>query len=296
MEWQYINYFLTVAKYEHMTKSAKELNITQPALSRSISKLEEELGVPLFIRDNKRIKLNRYGHMFKERAFKIQTEMRLAQKEIDERLKPDYGEISIGFFHTLGIDKLPKLLASFKEKYPKTVFKLKQANKVTLINMIYNDEIDFCFTTITGDQVKRYYSCHHLWEEQLYLTVSKQHRFASKRLIELNELINEDFVILKEGYGLRTITNKIFEQVSFTPKVSFEGEEIDTIAWLVSANLGISFLPKLLENQIVEQIEIASPICNRTIGVIWNGSALISPITKKFCEHVINYFSRKENA
>jgi DNA-binding transcriptional LysR family regulator len=113
MEWQYIEHFLMVSKYEHMTKSAKKLNITQPALSRSISKLETELGAPLFIRDNKRIRLSRYGHMFKERALRIQTEMRLAKKEIEERFNPEYGEISIGFFHTLGIDKLPKLLAGF---------------------------------------------------------------------------------------------------------------------------------------------------------------------------------------
>ncbi|SES43908.1 LysR family transcriptional regulator [Psychrobacillus sp. OK032] len=295
MEWQYIKYFLTVAGYEHMTKSAKELNITQPALSRSISKLEEELGVELFIRENKRIKLNRYGHMFKERALKIQTEMRLAQKEIDERLNPDFGEISIGFFHTLGIDKLPKLLANFKEKYPKTTFKLTQANKKSLINMIYDDKIDFCFTTITGDEVKKNYSCHHLWDEKLYLTVSKQHKFASRQLIEIDELVDEEFVVLKEGYGLRTITDKIFKQASLTPKVSFEGEEIDTIAGLVSANLGISFLPKLQGNQIVEQIEITDPVCQRTIGIIWNENALISPITKKFFEHVINYFSRNES-
>jgi DNA-binding transcriptional LysR family regulator len=294
MEWQYINYFLTVAKHEHMTNAAKELNITQPALSRSISKLEEELGVPLFIRHNKRIKLNRYGYIFKERASKIQTEMRLAQKEIDERLKPDFGEISIGFFHTLGIDKLPKLLASFKEKYPKTTFKLTQANKKSLIDMIYDDKIDFCFTTITGDEVKGDYSCHHLWDEKLYLTVSKQHKFASRQLVEINELVDEEFVILKEGYGLRTISDQLFNQALFTPKVSFEGDEIDTIAGLVSANLGVSFLPKLQGNQIVEQIEMTAPTCKRTIGVIWNESTLVSPITKKFLEHVISYLSEIE--
>lgn len=294
MEWQYIDYFLTVAKYEHMTKSAEELNITQPALSRSIAKLEEELGVPLFIRENKRIKLNRYGQLFKERALKIQTEMIVAQKEINERLNPDFGEISIGFFHTLGIDKLPKLLASFKEKYPKTIFKLTQANKKGLLEMIYHDQLDFCFTTITGDEIHKNYSCHHLWDKELYLTVSKQHKFASRQLIEINELVHEEFIVLKEGYGLRTITDKIFNQMSFIPKISFEGEEIDTIAGLVSANLGVSFLPKLQGNQMVEQIKISAPSYKRTIGVIWNENALISPITKKFLEHVIHYFSRYE--
>ncbi|MFC7686605.1 LysR substrate-binding domain-containing protein [Ureibacillus sp. GCM10028918] len=118
--------------------------------------------------------------------------------------------------------------------------------------------------------------------------------YASRQLIEITELIDEEFVVLKEGYGLRTITDKMFKQASFTPKVSFEGEEIDTIAGLVSANLGVSFLPKLQGNQIVEQIKISTPSCKRTIGVIWNENALISPITKKFYEHAINYFSTNE--
>ncbi|NEU30628.1 LysR family transcriptional regulator [bacterium LRH843] len=291
MEWQYIDHFLTVAKYEHMTKAAEQLNITQPALSRSIAKLEDELGVPLFIRDNKRIKLNRYGLMFKHRAFNVKTEMQLAKKEIHEMLDPDYGEISIGFLHTLGIDKIPKLLADFQEKYPKTTFKLTQANTKNLINMMYDDKIDFCFTTITGEEIKRNYCCHHLWDEQLYFTVSKTHKFAFKQSIELNELVDEDFVLLKNGYGIRMITDQIFKQALFTPKVSFEGEEIDTIAGLVSANLGVSILPKLQGNQNVEQIEIKGTSCKRTIGFIWSNNMLISPITKKFLEHVVGSYN-----
>jgi len=291
MEWQYINYFLTVAKNEHITKSAKELNITQPALSLSISKLEDELGVPLFIRNNQRIKLNRYGYMFKEHALKIQNEMGLAKKEIGETLHPDHGVISIGYFQTLGIGKLPTLLANFKKKYPGSVFKLIKANKITLMDMVYNDEIDFCFTPITEDVLKSNYFYHQLWEEKLYVTVSKQHKFSSRDLIELDELFDEDFLILEKGYGLREVTDKIFEQLSFTPRISFEGGESDTIAELISANLGISFLPKIEGNQDIRQIEIMVNVPKRTIGVIWNKNTLIAPIRKKFSEHIINYFN-----
>ncbi|WP_052366455.1 LysR family transcriptional regulator [Geomicrobium sp. JCM 19055] len=168
MEWQYIKYFLKVAEYEHMTKASQELSITQPALSRSISKLEEELRVPLFIRENKRIKLNKYGRMFREHAFSIQKEMEIAKKNIEEQLHPNQGEISIGFFHTLGINKLPSLLAGFKAKYPKTTFKLKQANKTILIDSLYNGDLDFCFTTLTGEELGRNYKSIDLWEEKLF--------------------------------------------------------------------------------------------------------------------------------
>ncbi|NEU31336.1 hypothetical protein GN156_11170 [bacterium LRH843] len=153
--------------------------------------------------------------------------------------------------------------------------------------------MDFFFTTLSGDELKTNYQCHQLWEDKLYLTISKQHKLASKQSIDINELVDEDFVILRKGYGLRAITDKIFEQASFTAKISFEGEEIDTIAGLVSANLGISFLPKLQGNQIVQQIDIAPPF-KRSVGVIWSENALLSPIKKKFCQHVINLFNSEE--
>ncbi|KMK76530.1 LysR family transcriptional regulator [Alkalihalobacillus pseudalcaliphilus] len=290
MEWQYIKYFLKVAEYEHITKASHELNITQPALSRAISKLEEELGVPLFLRDNRRIKLNKYGLMFKEHALVIEKEMQQAKKNISEQLQPDFGEITIGFFHTLGIDKLPSLLASFKKKYPKTIFKLKQANKRSLIHLLYNGEIDFCFTTITGEELGGSYSSYDLWEDQLFLTVSNQHRLAFKDNIHLDDLHAEDFIILKDGYGLRTITNKIFKQLSFKPKVSFEGEEIDTVAGLVSANLGISFLPRLEGNPKINQIKLKAINHNRVVGVIFNERELVSPISKSFLKHVLSTF------
>ncbi len=107
MEWQQLEYFVTVAKLEHMTRAAEALAISQPALSRSISKLEEELGVPLFDRQGRSIMLNRYGELFLYRVQRMRKEYEKAVLELQELNNPELGDVSLGFLHTLGTSIVP---------------------------------------------------------------------------------------------------------------------------------------------------------------------------------------------
>lgn len=97
MEWEQLEYFQTLAQMQHVTKAAKSLSITQPALSRSIARLENHLGVPLFDRHGRSITLNQYGHIFLRRVQAMMKEYTEGKEEIQALLKPDQGEVSLGF-------------------------------------------------------------------------------------------------------------------------------------------------------------------------------------------------------
>lgn len=99
MEWDQINYFQTVANVQHITKAAKLLSISQPALSRSIARLEDELGVQLFDRKGRNIYLNRYGKMFLHRVEQSIKQIELGKQEIRDEIHPDNGTISLSFCH-----------------------------------------------------------------------------------------------------------------------------------------------------------------------------------------------------
>src|SRR5690606_41193716 len=87
------------------------LNISQPALSKSISNIEQEIGVPLFDRQGRSIALNRYGKLFLESVDIILEEYNKAKQEINGLVRPGYGEVSFGFIHTLGMEIVPELMA-----------------------------------------------------------------------------------------------------------------------------------------------------------------------------------------
>ena len=118
MEWEQLEYFQTLARIQHVTKAAETLSITQPALSRSIVRLENHLGVPLFDRQGRSIKLNKYGEIFLKTVDSMIREYTEGKEEIQSLLKPDQGEVSLGFLHTLGTTIVPNLIGTFKDNYP----------------------------------------------------------------------------------------------------------------------------------------------------------------------------------
>ena len=101
MEWQQLKYFQTVANLQHISKAAKVLSITQPALSRAILRLEKELGVPLFERQNRTIVLSQYGRLFLNHVNKMILEFEEGKQEIQDLLDPEHGTVSIVFLHSL---------------------------------------------------------------------------------------------------------------------------------------------------------------------------------------------------
>ncbi|MED4072122.1 LysR family transcriptional regulator [Priestia endophytica] len=279
MEWHHFEYFQMLARTEHMTQSAKLLSISQPALSRSISRLEEEVGVPLFDRQGRSISLNKYGHLFLKRVERIMKEFEEGKREIQALLDPEEGEISLGFLHTLGPSYIPRLISSFREVYPKTKFRLYQNNSHTLLRQLEEGEIDICL--LSNMEIKHPIHWRILRKEELFLSVPTCHRFSHYESILLEEVREEKFVLLKKGYSLRSITDQLFERVGIIPNITFEGEEVPTIAGLISAGFGISLLPRLHkpEESNVIQIPVRSPKCERLIGLAWNEKTYMSAPT-----------------
>ncbi|MCY9357092.1 LysR family transcriptional regulator [Bacillus spizizenii] len=124
MELNQLEYFKMLAQVQHFTQVAKMLHITQPALSRSIAKLEEELGVPLFERQGRKICLNKYGKMFLKRIQVAITEIEKGKWELLEDLNPISGTVSLAFLHIIGTQMVPKILSEFGKRYPNIQFEL----------------------------------------------------------------------------------------------------------------------------------------------------------------------------
>ncbi|WP_232699536.1 LysR family transcriptional regulator [Brevibacillus daliensis] len=288
MEWQQITYFRMVAKQEHITRSAEMLDVSQSALSRSISRLEEELGTPLFERKGRNIVLNQYGKLFLERVERALTEMEEAKREIQDLIHPDRGTISIAFLHSLGISYVPELISSFRTKYPDVTYHLHQAATDKIVEYIQDGMIDIAFFAQQEPLEKVHWE--PLVTEELFLIVSKEHPLAKRREIQLKEIENEPFISLKKGYGLRTIADSLCNEAGFKPQIMFEGEEIATVAGLVAAKLGVGLVPNayVLDKSNVSLLRVTHPICERTIGLAWRSDRYLSPVAKRFIAYVKN--------
>ncbi|MEW9675546.1 LysR family transcriptional regulator [Lentibacillus sp. L22] len=290
MEWQQIEYFQTVARVQHITRAAGILSISQPALSRSIARLEEELGVPLFKRKGRSILLNRYGELFLKRANRILKEYQDGKQEIRDLIDPEYGEISLGFLHTLGVEKIPNLIGAFRKQYPKLRFQFNQNNSAALVRQLESGEFDLCLTTPIETNIK--VNWQKLWNDELFVIVPADHRLAGCESITLEEIADEDFIAIKEGNSLRQIMDQLCEEAGIHPKILFEGEEIHTLAGLVGAGLGVSLIPDVtgLDPAKVARLHIRWPKSERVIGIAWLDGGYLSSAALQFKEFVMEYF------
>ncbi|MGG0789453.1 LysR family transcriptional regulator [Peribacillus simplex] len=289
MEWQQFEYFQTLARMQHVTHAAEALSISQPALSRSIARFEDEIGVPLFERQGRSIRLNKYGHIFLKHVDNMMKEFHEGKQEIKDLLDPEQGEVSLGFLHTLSTSHIPDLLASFRACHPKINFRLGQGPSHNLIDQMQSGEFDLCL--IASMEIKSPIVWRQLWKEELFVIVPKAHKYSNRKNITLEEISDEAFISLKEGFSLRITIEQAFKEAGITPKITFEGEEADTVAGLVAAGLGISILPNLkgTDQSKITKIPIKSPHCQRTIGIAWVEGRYLSPATQKFKQFILDH-------
>ncbi|WP_078411976.1 LysR family transcriptional regulator [Priestia abyssalis] len=290
MEWQQFEYFQTLARMQHVTRAAEALSITQSALSRSIARFEDEIGVPLFERQGRSIRLNQYGHIFLKSVDAMMKEFNKGKQEIQDLLEPEQGQVSLGFLHTLSTNLIPDLIASFRTDYPKINFRLGQGPSHTILEQLQRGELDLCL--IAPMEMKPPIQWQQLWCEELFAIVPKHHKFAGYESITLEEMADESFIHLKKGYSLRLTIEQLFKEAGITPKITFEGEEADTVAGLVAAGLGVSILPDLkgVDQSKLSQIRIRGRKCQRVIGLAWIQGRYLSPATQQFKQFVIDHF------
>lgn len=291
MELLQLKYFQTVAKYEHMTKAAKELQIAQPSLSKTISRLEEDLGVPLFDRENRKIKLNQYGKRFLERVEKVFAELNEGKRELAELAS--FGENNI--ILAVSISRLlPALLQSFLKENPDVRFQQFLESTSSMKNELEEGSIDYCISSIPieGHDI--------IWEplmtEEIYLIVPPGHRFANRSQIHLHEAKDEAFISMNTGFGFRALTDEFCSIAGFSPYVAFEGDEPGVIGDLVKQGLGVAFIPEIAlidqKERFTHSLQIIDPFCKRTIGIGWSKRRYLSPAALLFKEFVKKYFMK----
>jgi DNA-binding transcriptional LysR family regulator len=285
--------FVAVAREEHLTRAAEELGIPQPTLSRSIARLEAELGVPLFSRPGRSVKLTRHGRLlfdYSERTLAtLAAQLRLLAEETD----PDRGRVALAFLHTLGTDAVPRMLRDFRATHPGVRFVLVQGSADVLLARLRAGEADLCLTAPLPDEPG--VTARKLDSERIDLVVPAGHRLARRRGIRLAEAAAEDFISTKPGYGLRTITDELCREAGFEPRIAFEGEETATCRGLVGAGLGVSLLPGTAGTDAdpeVIAIRITAPRAARTVGLAWLADRPLPAPVAAFRDFALTYRNR----
>ena len=289
MELQQLEYFRVVGRTQHITQAAEELGITQPALSRAMSRLERDLGVALFDHLGRSVRLNRYGRAFLRHVERVLGALAEGRSELADLADRDAGVIAFGFAHALGTRVVPDLIASFRQRHPRARFQLLQNASHIILDELEAGDVDLALVSPvppTGERIESI----ELASEELFLVVPHDHRFAKRKSVRLADLREDTFVCLREGYGLRALTDHFCELAGFAPKIAFEGEEIATLRGLVAVGLGVAIIPAAAGSpgeSAPPELHITEPVCRRSIGLLWEPGRYQPELTQAFRHHII---------
>lgn len=288
MELLQLKYFQTVAELQHITNAAKILNISQPSLSIMISRLEEELGTPLFTRRGRNIELNKIGEIFLKHVNNIFNEIEDSKNEIKDALASNLKSISIVTSNTR---ILRGILRDFLYAHPEITVHQYFNTMEEMKNDLLKGEIDFCIGTppIYHPQI----SFTILREDEIVLVVPLNHRLAKNDEINLSDAENEDFIALANGYSYRKLTDDLCLSAGFTPKVIFEVD--DALMYeILMLERGICLVPlsvtKAYINEPYKVLKLKDVNASMKIVLCWNKEKYMSSACENFKKFMIKNF------
>jgi LysR family hydrogen peroxide-inducible transcriptional activator len=268
MEIHQLRYFCAVARNGTFTRAAQAERVAQPSLSQQILKLEAELGAKLFDRLSKSARLTSFGTAFLPKAERILRELSEAKIEILEMSGKDKGEISIGAIPTVAPYLLPPVLSSFSRQHPGVVVNVIEDTTPVLLDRLQAGKVDLVIAALPLDGME--VVALKLLREPFFLVVPTSHALSQRKLIRLEEIPKESrFLLLKEGHCFRDSTIEACRKSRISPNVVFESGQFATILAMVSANMGISAVPRMAVQSVrgCRFIEIGNPGATRSLAV-----------------------------
>ncbi|TYP76525.1 LysR family transcriptional regulator [Paenibacillus methanolicus] len=287
MELLQLQYFLAVARSEHVTEAARRLHVTQSSLSKTIQRLEEDLGVPLFDRVGRKLRLNDFGVRFLRRAERALFELEQGRQEIRDFSGPEQGTLRLA---VTAASTLPHILREFRKKRPRIQFHVQMLTTQEMIALLHRGEVDFCLSSpaIQGEDI----DCQIVYVDPILVAVQDGHRLADRRSVSLAELREEWFVGVKRGYGTRDLVDGMCKQAGFEPYYVYEGDEPARLTALVEAGIGIAFIPATARHarEHIRYLQVEDRELSREIALLSHRSRYLSRAALEFREVVLDYF------
>ncbi|MEU7817657.1 LysR family transcriptional regulator [Pseudonocardia sp. NPDC049154] len=283
-----LEWFVALAETPHMTQAAERLNTTQPTLSRSLARLEHEVGAPLFDRVNRRLRLNPSGEVLLRHTRRCLLELRAATEHIRALRDPEHGTVRLGFLHSVATWLAPELIRGFRARAPQVQFALTQAATYELEALVADGIVDLA---VTGPRpADEDLAWHTIHTEQLCLVVPRDHRLADRGRVGIAEAAGEPFVMLGPDFGLRRLTDDLLARAGVEPETAFESAEIATMESLAAAGLGVTVVPRPRPHRAdpnAVYLPLTDDAAHRVLGLVWRADQPESPVVRRFRAFVV---------
>ena len=265
--------FRTVATLGHVTRAATQLGVPQPAVSRTLAELERDLGVPLFEREGRGVRLTTYGRSFLPYAEAALGSLEDGFRELHDLRTGARGTIALGFLRTLAPRMIPKTVRSYRETHPQIDFTFHQARTAELEHQLIAGDLHLCMTT----QPQRVdLAWHAMYEQELSIIVPATHALAGRTSVSFGDLVGEPFIAFHRGHPTRQLLEHLCNAAGFQPKIALECDEAGSMRGFVAAGFGIALAIEPQNQPDIVALRLSTPGATRTIGIAWRRTGYVS--------------------
>lgn len=258
-----IEYLLAVAKFEHFAKAAEACRVSQPALSTQVRKFEERLGVKIFERDNRSVKITDRGREILAQAQKVVDETEILVERAKVEVGPLVGRFRLGAIATVGPYLLPKVLIPFRRAFTKCELFLEEGLTDGLLSKLDSGDLDAVIAADTFSNDK--FVKHPLYFEPFLAAVPKGHRLEDKTQLSSRDIDAREMVLLKDGHCLSDQVLELCPKGKGVRRDPFQTTSLETLRYLVASGAGYTLMPELAISKLnkLESLITYIPFENR---------------------------------
>ena len=258
--------FIAVARNESFSKASEQLFVTQPAISKRVAALEEELGTQLFNRIARQISLTEAGKQLLPKAQELVHQAEDMQRYASNLNDDISGNLSIAISHHIGLHRMPPILKEFNLRHPKVRLDIRFEDSDQAFNAVEHGDIEFAVITLPNELPEKLIK-ETIWHDELNIMVGLEHPLSQQKRVSLNELVNYPCVLPDKETETHKIINRQFQELGLSMQVQMETNNLETLKMLVGSGLGWSLLPKTMVDGSLVVLRIETNL-KRELGVV----------------------------
>ena len=267
--------FIAVAETGSFSVAAERLFVTQPAISKRIAALENELDVRLFDRIGRSITLTEGGQALLPRAQTILLELEDSIRAISSLSSDIRGTLRFATSHHIGLHRLPPILKRFTQSYPQVRLDIRFMDSEAACTAVEHGDLELGIVTLPPAPSDNL-STEVIWVDPLSIVVSRNHRLAEKSAVTLGELAQHAAVLPASNTYTRQIAEEAFAHSGHVLKVALSTNYLETIKMLVSVGIGWSLLPATMLDSQLKELSVKGLSLQRSLGVVYHRERTLS--------------------
>ncbi|WFP49903.1 LysR substrate-binding domain-containing protein [Methylomonas sp. EFPC3] len=264
-----LHYLIAVADLRSFVQAADRCCISQPTLSTQIKKLEDELGIQLFERTNKKVLPTELGERIIASARRILKEQAIIKELAATAQDPLAGNLRLGAFPTMASYLFPQLVPLIKQALPRIRLILVEEKTEQLIQQLKSGQMDCALLALPV--YEDFLESKAVFDDEFLLAVADSHPLAFNSVVEQSDLQGEHLLLLDEGHCLRGHALQVCQTVGADEEQDVRATSLETLRQMVHAGTGVTFIPQIAVRHEpgIRYIRFAAPAPSRTIGLVW---------------------------